>query len=196
MITNPPTVQVNRQKENDKNVLLEERFCPNPFYYHLIKLDLAIFGSLTWKSELARRPDAIGARIRKADFNKLIRRTCGYLAIDRDAIGFYFKSESSSSQLGHSHFLIASDGIGSRDKFINALKIIWRTMGVADTPSHIVAFDDHQREACISYVCKKDNGRFGNVADTDDLCSNVLNNLIKEEQFWERESTVDELTGI
>jgi hypothetical protein len=156
----------------------------NPYYYHLICIPWAVIGGLTWKNECERGYTATAARSRLRDFNWLIKKACFRLRLYRDDIVWYLKHERGKAGEGHSHFLIAKQGLRgvSPDALATTLLSLWsKGAGIGYNSSKgtakIEPFDEKRQDEGVSYVCKREYDR-GEYLEAYDTLSKALKELL------------------
>lgn len=176
---------------------LEDSFClegfnqatygqkqPNPYYYHFIKLDWAVFGSLSWKNEYMHRYCYDSAQLSKRDCYSMIRNACDALGLRRKNLGIYFKPECSTGQISNAHFIIANHALKSvaPGMLADTLQSVWRDQFKLGT-CKIEPFDVTRKEQGLSYITKSEFDLRGVPIEPYDHLSKTLTRLIRSRSF-------------
>jgi len=186
-----------RNKGRPKTECLEKPFCPkaisteeynrllltlpykvHPICFNLLKIDWAIFGSLTWKQLSNRRDTPEMDQKRFNYFYSLIRWTCREFDLKEREIEYFVTSERGRAGECHLHFLISKRGLKkiAVDRVCLTMKSLWkqnpqlrangidlnRTLWGVGGEAEIVPFDQKRKFKGVSYVCKREFDEFGN----------------------------------
>lgn len=83
----------------------------DPLLYHLPKVDLAVFGSLTWAWEPRRSDSPWASWGRRQDFNGALHQSCVNVGLRGKDVGIYHATEFGAASQCHLHFLVAKEGL-------------------------------------------------------------------------------------
>lgn len=164
-----------------KQCITGKRRTVHPYADHLIDIEWAIFGGLTWADESYRWGTLKAHRNRLKSFHHFCKRVCKALNIQYRHLLFYFRSEPNDAGDWHSHFLIGAKGIepATPAQLAEALQRTWTEQfkqGVAE----IEPFDPNRQLEGVSYVCKVIRDEIGNEIDMPFAFSKALEKLVKD----------------
>jgi hypothetical protein len=125
------------------------------YAYHLEKVEWAVWGIATWDGTSKSGTSEASEQLRRADFFRIIGKTCTRLRLRHRHLAIYAKTEWGRGRRGHCHFLIAKHGTQSTTPAILAATIqeLWSAEhGLAK----VEPFDVTRQCDAVAYQCKQE----------------------------------------
>jgi hypothetical protein len=147
--------------------------------FHLLKIDWAVTGTLSWERNFATRCSDTAEQIRQEDFHRFIQNTCGSLKLRSRELPIYGKTEWGAAMRGHYNFLIGRQGTKETapDVLAATMQEIWSS---EHGRARIEPFDANRHRQCVIYQSKREFDGGGNPLSNPEFISRVLKAMFKK----------------
>lgn len=174
------------------NTVLEPSLCCvperyHPELYHLLSIEWATFGTLTWRFEFRRKPTFKAEGFRRWDFRRLLNVARQRLKVRWKKLAYLHATEFGTADECHFHFLMAREGLECAPELVaGTLREIW-TGALFDQQNHrhvggtavIEPFDPSLHWQGASYCMKREFDRWGQPRERFQFMSLPLIKLIQ-----------------